>query len=304
MNGIPEEGSSVDVGLNTDDLHPNDLEPEVEVDVIQNRSDGDGVEDVEDSRDFVDAVAVPPEEIEPRKPVQEVDSIDIEEMEEEVKGEMMTSDFEKVRELDSDGNCDQNPDTEEQETSGQGEFLDALSDVDTKPQSESTKLDDEDESEDDKEDESDDNIGSVSDDEIMMYKEHDLEEDSFRDLPPSKTVNKSASTDDLLIGYHDDGSSIISDIFTDVNAKLGQLYKSGYGPKSRDASPQASKFDSLRSKYTQPRSYTPKKVLPSYEMRSRAPVYSSWYMDCPSSRSPLGYYLDDEERHVSPYIPL
>lgn len=287
-NGVSVDGSSVDGIAPEEKNSPTPGDPESSGEVSQNRSEGDGVEDLEDSRDFVDAVAVTEEEL--FKPKQEMEGIDVEGMEQEVKGEMMTS--QKVMELESD----QKPISEiieEHEQSGQGEFLDALSDIDTKPQSEVKEV----EIDDKEEDDSDDNIGSVSDDDNIIYNENDLEEEGFHDLPsPKNTIKRqSTSTDELMLGFRDDGqSSIVSDIFTDVNARFGQRYP----PHSRDLSPPGSKFDSLRSKYTQPKSYAPKKLHKPYEMRSRPQSYKT-YMGVPTAGSSLGYYLDEDERQVS-----
>lgn len=89
----------------------------------------------------------------------------------------------------------------------------------------------------------DDNIGSVSD------------EESFEDVPSK--LKKSADSDDLMQGYRDDGSSDVSDIFTDVSAALQRLNHTYENVTSKPSDHHASRFDSLRSKYTRPRTYPP-----------------------------------------------
>ncbi|XP_076086637.1 uncharacterized protein LOC143057256 isoform X1 [Mytilus galloprovincialis] len=89
----------------------------------------------------------------------------------------------------------------------------------------------------------DDNIGSVSD------------EESFEDVPSK--LKKSADSDDLMQGYRDDGSSDVSDIFTDVSAALQRLNHTYENVTSKPSDQHASRFDSLRSKYTRPRTYPP-----------------------------------------------
>lgn len=93
-----------------------------------------------------------------------------------------------------------------------------------------------------------DNFGSVSDDE------------SFEDAT-GKLTKRSTDTDELVHGFKDDGSSVVSDIFTDVSAALNRLntaYKSAISKEPKyDDHHHGSRFDSLRSKYTRPRTYPP-----------------------------------------------
>lgn len=93
----------------------------------------------------------------------------------------------------------------------------------------------------------DDNFGSVSD------------EESFDDAT-GKLTKRSTDTDELVHGFKDDGSSVVSDIFTDVSVALDRLstaYKSAISKEPKHDDHHGSRFDSLRSKYTRPRTYPP-----------------------------------------------
>ena len=123
-------------------------------------------------------------------------------------------------------------------------------------------LDDEDE---DVKDISVDTIGSVSDD-----SEHTLSEDKYLQFPTPTRPDVSNETDNILQGLAEAGT-VISDISVEPLKR------------SQDSSPvrvSTPKFDCSRSKYTRPR-------MPQ-------PHYSPYIRP-----APIGYYLDDEEVHVS-----
>lgn len=110
-----------------------------------------------------------------------------------------------------------------------------------------------------------DKVGSVSDD-----SEHTISEDKYLQFPTPTKPNVSVETDDIIQGLAEAGS-VISDMFVESR------------PPFHQSSPEHSselRFDSSRSKYTRP--HMPQ---PSYSPYIRPP--------------PIGYYLDDEEIHVS-----
>ena len=123
-------------------------------------------------------------------------------------------------------------------------------------------LDDEAEAE---KDLSDDNIGSVSDD-----SENTISEDKYMQFPAAAKQNVSAGTEDIIQGLTDTGTAM-RDIFVEPREMFRQsspIHSSG------------ARYDSARSRYTRPRM-----PPPSYSPYIRPP--------------PIGYYLDDEEVHVS-----
>ena len=111
-----------------------------------------------------------------------------------------------------------------------------------------------------------DTIGSVSDDTEITG--GTISEDTYLQYPSQERQNVSNETDTIIQGLAEAGS-VISDIFAEPLRR------------SRESSPSsAARFDSSRSKYTRPR-------MPP-------PSYSPYIRP-----APVGYYLDDEEVHVS-----
>ena len=126
-------------------------------------------------------------------------------------------------------------------------------------------LDDE-EVEEDK-DTSVDNVGSVSDD-----SEPTISEDRYLSFPTSTKQDGSNTTDTILQGLAETGTTV-SDIFVEPRRR---------SPDSSPIRMSTPNFDNSRSKYSRPR-------MPQ-------PVYSPF-----TRPAPIGYYLDDEEIHVSSF---
>jgi len=297
-NGVPDEGSSVDGTIPSQAASTMDDEMDQSEDRTETENLGDS------SREYEDALSIP-------EPKQEVEGIDLEKIEAEVQDELMTSQEVTVQHNTppcNDGDSEDEDETEieqevngEHELSGQGDFEDALSDIDDKDKKSSVEVNGY--QQDENSDDSDDNIGSVSDDENEVISgNHDLDKDDANGLQlhmkPRSVKPSSTSTDELLTGFVDDGhSSVISDIFTDVGARLGKYSKSTPSlsqPHYKSKAPEPSSYDSLRSQYTRPSAH--QNLEPS-KGRSLKPNYEHYIHHITSN--PLGYYLDEEEQNVS-----
>ena len=114
---------------------------------------------------------------------------------------------------------------------------------------------------------SDDNIGSVSDD-----SENTISEDKYMQFPTQTKQNVSSETDDIIQGLTEAGTEM-GDIFIELGH--GRMYLESSPVHSSDT-----RFTSTQSRYTRPRMSPP-----SYSPLIRPP--------------PIGYYLDDDEIHVS-----
>ena len=117
----------------------------------------------------------------------------------------------------------------------------------------------------DEKDMSVDEVGSVSDD-----SENTISEDKYMQFPTPSKQNVSCTTDDIIQSLAEAGT-VISDIFIEPR----MTFQESSPIQSSDT-----KFDSTRSRYTRPRM-----PPPSYSPYIRPP--------------PVGYYLDDDEVHVS-----
>ena len=128
---------------------------------------------------------------------------------------------------------------------------------------------------------SDDNIGSVSDD-----SENTISEDKYMQFPTQTKRNASCETDDIIQGLTEEGT-VMRDIFVEPDhmflestpvhssVETDHMFLESSPVHSSDT-----RFTSTRSRYTRPRM-----PPPSYSPCIRPP--------------PIGYYLDDDEVHVS-----
>ena len=299
---MDEEGSSVD-GSSVDGISSTNQSPQHEVkEVIVAEDTGSSTQSIptpqpDDTGSSTQSIPTP-------QPDDEVDATVVQRMESEVIGQQrmtpaeVESEIEKLKLNDS-----------EQDTSGQGESLDIQSDRNTDdikelPVGDNTNIAEEENKVmvngkgtlHDTYD-SDENFGSVSDDENNYNGlTSEVEENGFLDLPVLKTPYSrphNTSIDELMLGYGDDGHSVVSDIITDINMRLGGLSRKS-SPSRRDTSPNS--FDSLRSDYTKPKSQQKKNV--SNKGRP-LPIQNVEETYIPVHLNPREYYKDDDGDYVS-----